>query len=234
MISVKNEKFNVNKMITKHSVLMLILCILALAVGVLFIIAPLRSAAVVIWIAFGILALIGLVGIFKFIFPGKGNKRDAFPFVFGILLVALFVVLLICALTCTASGTWDTIYGPVQYEGFAYFTAGMIGFFSIFFGCIALFNGIFDLCSVGNVEKGKRGWAVAYNIIQLILGILMIVFPFIYSWVAGILAGVYLLVISIFGMVLCGKAISFAKKAKKAGVDPTIEVTTVTVEKDEK
>ena len=76
MVTIKKTKFDLNTVITKYSVLMLILSVLLLAVGVLFCVTPLGVTSVVIWIAFGLLALMGLGGVLKFIFPGKGNSRD--------------------------------------------------------------------------------------------------------------------------------------------------------------
>ena len=229
MVSITKKKFNLNAVITKYSILMLIISILMLAVGILFIAAPLGTPGILIWIAFGILALIGLGGVLGFIFPPKGKNRDAFGLIFGLLLIALFVILLACALTC-APGEYE----GTQLTGFEVFTAGLIKFFSIFFGVIAIINAIFSLFTLGGMEKKEIAWTIVFDVLSATLGVLMIVFPFGYAVVASIIAGVYLIIVSIFGVVLCSKAIHKARKAKKAGINPTVEVTEVSVEEDPK
>ena len=229
MVSITKKKFNLNAVITKYSVLMLIISILMLAVGILFIAAPLGTPGILIWIAFGILALIGLGGVLGFIFPPKGKNRDAFGLIFGLLLIVLFVILLACALTC-APGEYE----GTQLTGFEVFTAGLIKFFSIFFGVIAIINAIFSLFTLGGMEKKEIAWTIVFDVLSATLGVLMIVFPFGYAVVASIIAGVYLIIVSIFGVVLCSKAIHKARKAKKAGINPTVEVTEVSVEEDPK
>lgn len=235
MVSITKKKFNLNAVITKYSILMLIISILMLAVGILFCVTPLGTTSVIIWIAFGILALIGLGGVLGFIFPPKGKNRDVFGLIFGLLLIALFVILLACALTSTAEGDFTLITGEVVHlKGFGCFTAGLVAFFSIFFGVIAIINAILSLFGMGGMDKKEIAWTIVFDVLSVTLGVLMIVFPFAYSWVAGIIAGVYLIIVSIFGVVLCSKAIHKARKAKKAGINPTVEVTEVSVEEDPK
>lgn len=233
MISIKTRKFDVHKIIAKYSLYMLIASILVLALGILFCVTPLATTSVVIWIVFGLLALVGLGGILKFIFPGKGNSRDGFGLAMGILLVALFVVLIACACTCTASGTFPSFWGDVEVKGFWYFSAGLVAFFSIFIGVIAIFTAILSLCSIGSVEKEQRVWTIIFDVLEIVLGILMIIFPFACQWVLGLIAGIYFIIVAVFGIVLSIKAMVKARKIKKSGVDATVEVTEVSVEKDE-
>lgn len=201
-----NKKPDFIGLVKKYSVISIILAVLGLGIGGLFIAAPLASTAVIIWVALGLLALGGLVAILKFIFPGKGNERSAAGFVLGLLVVALFVVLLLCALTTAPQE---------DVGGFAVFTGYLIRFFSIFFGISVLIYAIWSLCSIGSVPSGTKGWVIATDIINIVLGCLMIAFPFIYSMVAGIITGVYIVIISIVAIVYAIKALSAAHKIKK-------------------
>jgi len=145
------EKLDFGALIKKYSIVSLVFAVIGLAIGVLFIISPLFTHSIFIWIALGLIALIGLYAIIRFIVPGKGKPRDGFSFAFGILVVAAFAILLVCALL-TPAGKVD----GEQLSGFAIFTLGLVRFFAIFFGVVAVFYSIWELCMIGNVEKGKK------------------------------------------------------------------------------
>ena len=214
------KKIDVLASVKKHAVVAIIASIIVLALGILTCIAPGVMSATIVWITFGLCALAAMVGISHFIYPGKGNKRNPYIFVFSLLVVILFIVLLICGLNYPA----DPESG---LGGFAVFSLKVICFISIFYGVVAMVNSILGLCSVGNLEEGKKGWAIAGLIISLVLAVLMIIFPFI-MWMVGVyIAAIYLIIMSIFYIVVASKAIHETNKAKKAGIKVEADVVEI-------
>ena len=225
MKSITFKKIDVIAAVKKHAILSIIASVFVLALGILMCIIPGYTSATIVWISFGLFALAGCVGIAHFIYPGKGNKRDPYTFVFSLLVVVLFIVLLIVGLNYPAN--------PQEgLGGFANFSLRVIIFISIFYGVFAIINAVLGLCSVSNLEKGQKGVAIASCVISIILGLLMIIFPFI-MWIVGVyIAAIYLIIVSIFYIVVAGKAIKEANDAKKAGVK--IEADVVEIKDDGK
>nr|AIF26723.1 hypothetical protein [uncultured bacterium fosmid pJB84G2] len=179
----------------RHSVLAIILSVLCFALGVIFILSPLVSTAVFIWIGFGLMALCGLGLIIQFIFP-RGEIRNGASLAFGILLIVLFVGLLLAAIFYPSKDP--------EVSGFALFTTHVIRFFSIFFGVCAIVNSAFAFADTHNEHYGL---VVVSGIIGFILGVLMIIFPFVMTQVSGIIAGVYVIIIGIVMLVAAIKCL---------------------------
>lgn len=191
------QKFDFTEIVRKNKVLVLICSIFAIVLGVLCIITPFAAGAVLIWVLIAMIGLFALASIFKFIFPGKGNKRSGVSLAIGIVL-ALCVALII-VIGCTAEG--------VEFEGgslsgLGATTVRLMVVCSIVCGSIAVVENIFLLCNVGRVAKDEKGWLIFKAIIGIAVGVLMLIFPFVMLAVSIVIGGIYAIVMGIALLVL--------------------------------
>jgi len=194
------KQFNVIEMIKKNKVAVLIAAIVAFIIGVLCAISPFYSGVVLVWLMIVLVGIVGLIAIIKFIVPGKGNSRNGASLAMGIVVVLCVVGLLLIAYLGN-----DEIISGQTYTSMEMTTIRLLGFGSVFFGILAVFNNVFLLCSVGNVASSLRGFVIARSILGIIVGILMVIFPFVMFTVSVLIGGVYLVVSSIATMVMVGK-----------------------------
>lgn len=191
------QPIDFKKLIAKNRVLVLIGAIIAFVLGVMCLVSPAVTGGALVWVIIGLIGLFALLSIIKFIFPGKGNKRNGAS-------LALSILLVLCVVGIILVGVFakDVKFEGETISGFTATTLRLLGFFSIFFGVFSVVGNIFLLCGIGQVEKEERGWAIAKAILGLIVGTLMIIFPFVMFLVSVIIGGVYLVVYSIFLIVL--------------------------------
>lgn len=185
------------EIIKKNRVPVLIASILALIVGVLCIISPYYAGGVLIWVMIALVGIAALVAIFKFIVPGKGNTRNGVSLAMGILLALCVVAIILIGVNAKSI----TVKGET-FSGMEATTIRLLIIASIFFGVFAVVNNIFLLCTINNVPSEQRGWLIAKSILGIIVGTLMVIFPFVMYIVSVIIGGIYLIVSSITLIVL--------------------------------
>ncbi|MCQ2796432.1 MAG: hypothetical protein MJ213_03915 [Bacilli bacterium] len=227
-MTINIKKFDLMAIVKKHAITSIFISIIAIAIGVLLCVAPGYTSAIVIWITLGLIALGGLSGVFKFIFPGKGNKRDVAALISSLLVIALFVVLLVCSFYYPGA-----IIEGHEFTGFEHFSLQIIRFLSIFFGILAFIGGIFSFTSLAIPETNKP-LAIVKGIFDVTIGILMCIFPVILWAVGCYLSAVYIFITSIYMIVVACKAIHATNKLKKSGVNVSATVVEAHEDKEDK
>lgn len=220
------KKIDLMAIVKKHAIASIFISIVAITIGVLLCVAPGYTSAIIVWITLGFIALGGVSGVIKFIFPGKGNKRDPALLITSLLVIALFVVLLVCSFFYPGA----TIEGH-ELTGFEHFSLQIIRFLSIFFGILALIGGIFSFTSLAIPETYKP-LAIVKGIFDVTIGILMCIFPVILWAVGCYLSAAYIFITSIVMIVVACKAIHATNKLKKSGV--SVSATIVEAHEDKK
>jgi len=196
--------------VRNHAVWSIIFAVLGIGLGVCCILFFLQVNAIFVWIVIGGITVLSVMTIIGYFMP-KTFGRDTGSFILAILALICVIILIVVAAT-----TKSVVIDGVEYSGFARVTVGLFYFFTIFFGIFALCTAIFNLCSIGDVEKGQRGFAIFSDIVSIILGILMIVFPIVMRSIATVFAGIYIIIVCISVIVVAIKALVTAKKIKKA------------------
>lgn len=195
--------------IEKRPVWALVFSAILIALGVMLFIAPLASVGVLIWAMFALMAIACIIGIVRFIVPPKGERRDGAMLALAIIMLLLLVGILISAI----------LHKPVKVDGqeiagFTFVTTKLVQFFSVFFGFVSIITSIVTLFGIGQVNEGK-GWVIAGAVVSIILGVLMIIFPFILTVVGAIICAVYFIAIALGTIIYAIKVLANSKKIKE-------------------
>lgn len=183
------QPIDIKEFINKNKVLALIIAIIGFVLGILCLISPWYTGAALIWVMLGLVGVFAIISIIKFIFPGKGNKRNG-----ASLAVAVILGLCVAAIIIIGVNAKDVQFKGEIITGFEATTIRLLCFGSIFFGVFAAVNNICLLCNVGNFPKEQKGWIIAKSILGIIVGLLTAIFPFIMFVVSMIIGGVYLII----------------------------------------
>jgi len=187
------KQFDFMKMIKDNKAAVIVGAIFSLIIGILCLISPFAFGAVLVWVMIALAGIVGICAIIKFIVPGKGKERNPSALALGIVAVLCVTGLILIGLL----GKSQVIKGET-YSSMEMTTIRLLGFFSVFFGVLSTVNNIFLLCTINNVEPEMKGFMIARAIVGIIVGVLMVVFPFVMFTVSVIIGGVYLIVASIF------------------------------------
>lgn len=204
-------KVDFSSVIRRNRIPVLIGSILAIVIGVLCIVMPWTSAGFLVWIAILLIGVLGLLGIIKFIFPGKGNLRSPLALVTGIL-----VCLCVVAIFLAAYFANDVIIDKdVTLSGFEGATLRILFFAEILFGVFSIVENIFSLCSAGVFPSEERGWVIGKSILGIVVGTLMLIFPSVAFTVGIIIGGAYLLIMGIVLLVVTIKLWKYGGKKEE-------------------
>ncbi|MGI6153373.1 MAG: HdeD family acid-resistance protein [Christensenellaceae bacterium] len=150
----------------------IIIAILMIILGILFMLRPLITEAIAMY-----LAMIGLViyGIFQIIVYAKtpSELKNGWKLANGIIFIILGVLLI--------AGS------PVV----------MIEMFAFLLGFLAMFSGINQIAASSAVKKAGEsgsGWLLASGIINLVLSAFFIIAPFAASFILAYILGLYLII----------------------------------------
>jgi len=194
------KQFDVTKMIKENKAAVIVSIVFSFIIGIMCLIAPFAFGGVLAWIIIILAGIAGVLSIVKFIVPGKGNERKGSSLVLGIIAVICVVGLILIA----CLGKSQVIKGET-YSSMEITTIRILGFSSVFFGVMAIINNIFLLCTVGNIQSDAKGIVIAKAIFGLIIGILMVIFPFVMFTISVIIGGVYLIIAAIYLIVVLAK-----------------------------
>lgn len=203
------KPFNYAEIIKKSKALVIIGAIIAFIIGALCIITPYYAGGILIWILIGLIGILGLGLIFRFIFPGKNNSRSGWALAGGIILV-----LGVTAIILTGIFAENIEFKGQVITGMEQMTIRLLCFGSIFFGLISIFDNIFLLFNVGNFAPGEKGFVIAKGILGIVIGVAILTFPFVMYIVSVIISGAYLIIMSITLIVLTAKISKAQKEAK--------------------
>lgn len=201
------EKINLLDLIKKHRVSVLVLSIIGILLGILCVISPFAFGAILVWVIIGLIGVLGIASVVKFIVPGKGNKREGASLALGIIFILVVTALILIGVLGK-----EVIFEGTTYTAMEALTVRMLGFFSIFFGIFSLISNLFLLCSINRVEDSGKGFVVAKAILGIVIGVLMVVFPFFMFGLNILIAGIYFIFMSIVSLIT---VIKYWKTGKK-------------------
>lgn len=195
------EKFklsNLPGLVKRYKVTAIILAVCLIILGAIMAVAPFFTGAIFLpWIVICLFGISGLVAIFRFIFPGKGNDRSGGLLAYGILISILVVGIILCGVFAPAF-----IVESQSYPGWVAVSIRIIIFLSIFYGIFSIVKYIFALCSIGQVPKKLRAITIVVTILGIALSVLMVIFPFFMYVVSVVVCGATIFVEGIAILVL--------------------------------
>lgn len=215
------KKIDINELVRRFKVGMIVTAVIAVILGVLMIVAPFVMSGVIVWIIIGVTGLYSIAVIANFFFPKEGFKRNGWELALGLIVLACVVVLILCA--CFATGV--NVEG-IQLSGFGAVTARMLFFLAILFGVLGIIEGIATICVSAVNKQPQYGWYIVGGVLSIVIGVLALIFPSIYLMVGMIIAGVYLIVLAIaiiVAVVKLGKAQKAIKKEAEINTAEAID-----------
>ncbi len=147
--------------------------IILILIGLVITLFPLFSAIIGVWLFFAGLLIFGIYQIVTYCLLKKG-ERQGWQLASGILSLCLSVLTVFSTIV-------DINYlknSGAEYP-IASASATIVFWLFIFIGFSILFSGIFRLCNISKVVShgGSKGWEIAYGIVSIVLGALMVTVP---------------------------------------------------------
>lgn len=164
---------DVTRKITKgNKVAGIVVAIIMIVLGILFLVKPLMTDVIAMYIATAGFIIFGLFQVVAY-FRTPSDIRNGWTLANGIIFIVLGVIMLMSNV------------------------ASMLVTFTFLLGFLALFNGITQVTSYAAFKKSGAegsGWVLASGIINIILGIFFLLSPFAAAWAIAYVLGIYLIV----------------------------------------
>ena len=184
---------------------------------------PLITSEIALWLFFAGMIIFGLYAIIKFIMHPKG-KKNGWQLANGILMIVLSVLIILGIIYNAAYLRNEGAEYPL-IEG----NAGIIFMIFLFLGFWAIFNGIFRLCTIGQVQGPAKGWTIAAAICDILIGLMMVIFPtFGTYYIIMIAFSIYMIMIGVIVIIGATKVDNLTSKIpddKKEEKVDTIDAT---------